>query len=305
MTLSSGGFGGLVRRRRERLGLSLREAARRIGISPSYLVAIERGRNPSTGRAPVPSPPVLAAIGRELDLELAALLDAAGAATSPSVHVLLYQAGPGHRSPLDALRRLFADRVDSWIEIADPRLPADAEPPPDVLVRRRRAGETPGTWETDRVLDGLSDLLAEVPRTATSPRLGLVFGSSSALLRSVENPSAVLESEETWEDDVRAAVGAEPAANVCVYREADIQELSSRLDPLATVLSLVETHPHVVVDDGSGALLTGAAAIETILAAARPAGVSSGTWQALARAAAAGLAREAAVGHPLPRLEEP
>jgi hypothetical protein len=39
-------------------------------------------------------------------------------------------------------------------------------------------------------------------------------------------------------------------------------------------------------------LVTGAVAIESIVEAARPAGVSSDTWESLARAAAAGLARE-------------
>jgi hypothetical protein len=130
-----------------------------------------------------------------------------------------------------------------------------------------------------------------------TPRLGIIFGASSAALRSIENPTTLLESERTWEHDVaaefRAALGVEPAANLCVYREADIQELARGLDPLATVLSLVQTHPHVAVEEGSGALTTGPAAIETIVGEARPAGVSSDTWQLLARAAGVGLARAA------------
>jgi len=307
-------LGGLLRRRREQLGLSMREGARRIGISPSYLVALEQGRNPSTGRAPVPSARILAAIGRVLDIELATLLDASGATTSSSAHLLLYQTGTGHQSPLEAARRFFAGQVDAWIEIVDPRSSEDAESPPDdVLVRKRqplsRARSGSHVFETPRVLAALSDVLAEAPRSGPRPRLGIVFGANSALLRSIENPPALLESETTWEYDVgaefRAAHGIEPAANVCVYREADIQELAARLDPLATVLSLVRTHPHVAVQDGSGALTTGAAAIETIVAAARPAGVSSETWESLARAAAAGLAREAATAKPLARREDP
>src|SRR5919197_6535256 len=90
------GLGGILRRPREQLGLSTREAARRIGISPSYLVALEQGRNPSTGRPPVPSPPILAAIGRVLEIELATLLDASGVPTSTSSHLLLYQTGGEH-----------------------------------------------------------------------------------------------------------------------------------------------------------------------------------------------------------------
>jgi transcriptional regulator with XRE-family HTH domain len=306
-------LGGILRRRREQLDLSMREAARRIGISPSYLVALEQGRNPSTGRAPVPSPPILAAIGRAFDIELATLLDASGAPTPSSAHLLLYQTGTGHHSPLEAARRLFAGQVDAWIEIVDPRGSDDARSlPADILVRRRRplisARSGSPVFETPRALAALSDVLAEAPRLDPRPRIGIVFGANSAVLRSIENPPALLESEATWEHDVgvefRAALGVEPAANVCVYREADIQELDPRLDPLPTVLSLIQTHPHVAVQDNSGAVTTGPAAIETILAAARPAGVSSETWESLARAAAVGLVREAATAHPLARTED-
>jgi transcriptional regulator with XRE-family HTH domain len=292
-------LGGILRRRREQLGLSMREAARRIGISPSYLVALEKGRNPSTGRAPVPSPPILAAIGRALDIELATLLDASGASVSSSTHLLLYQTGTGHQSPLEAARRLFAGQVDAWIEMVDPRRSDGAvSPPGDVLVRNRwplspaRSGRR--VFKTARTLGVLSDVLADAPRSSPRLRLGIIFGASSAVLRSIENPPALLESEATWEQDVgaafRAALGVGPAANVCVYRDADIQELAPHLDPLATVLSLIQTHPHVAVQDGRG-VTAGPAAIETILAGARPAGASSETWESLARAAAAGLVR--------------
>jgi hypothetical protein len=202
---------------------------------------------------------------------------------------------------------------DAWIEIIDPRRPDDAEAlPADVLVRKRwrprRARSGSRVFETARALGVLSDALAEAPRPSPRPRLGVIFGGSSAILRSIENPSALLESERTWEHDVgaefRAALGVEPAGNVCVYREADIQELAARLDPLATVLRLIQAHPHVAVQDGSG-LTAGPAAIETILAAARPPGVSSETWESLARAAAAGLAREATNPPPLAATEGP
>jgi transcriptional regulator with XRE-family HTH domain len=312
---SPSGLGGILRRRREQLGLSMRETARRIGISPSYLVALEQGRNPSTGRAPVASPPILAAIGRVLEIELATLLDASGAPTSPSAHLLLYLTGAGKPSPLDAARRLFAGQVDAWIEIVDPRRSDDTESPPvDILLRKRGplSSAPPGSpvFETARVLAALSDVLADASRSRPPPlRLGIIFGANSAVLRSVENPQVLLGSETTWEQDVaaafQAALGVEPAANVCVYRDTDIQELAARLDPLATLLNLIQAHPQVAVQDANGTVATGPAAIETILSAARPAGVSSETWESLAHAAAAGIARAAAVAHPPAGTQDP
>lgn len=291
----------------------MRETARRIGISPSYLVALEQGRNPSTGRAPVASPPILAAIGRVLEIDLATLLDASGAPTSPSGHLLLYLAGAGSPSPLEAARGLFAGQVDAWIEIVDPRRSDDTESRPvDVLLRKRgplsSAQSGSPFFETPRVLAALSEVLADAPCSHPAPRLGIIFGANSAVLRSVENPRALLESEKTWEHDVaaefEATLGVEPFANICVYRETDIQELAARLEPLATLLNLIQAHPLVAVREPNGALTTGPAAIETILAAARPAGVSSETWESLAHAAAAGIARAAAVARPPARIAD-
>jgi transcriptional regulator with XRE-family HTH domain len=305
-TLSASTLAGILRRRRQQLGLSMREAARRIGISPSYLAALEQGRNPSTGRAPVPSPPILTTIARVLDIELATLLHASGVPMPSSVHVLLYQTGAGYQSPLGAARCLFAGRVDAWIEILDPRRPGDTKSSPnDILISSHVSLSEPRSgkhvFETTRALGALADLLAEASRSSiTRPRLGIIFGASSALLRSIENPPALLESETTWERDVaaefQAALGVEPAANICVYREADFQELAARFDPLAALLSLIQSHPHITVQSRSG-VLVGPAAIETILAAARPAGVGSETWESLARVAAAGLAHEQSTAH--------
>ncbi len=291
-------LGAIVRRRREQARLSLREAARRIGISSSYLMAIEKGRNPTTGRAPTPSPRILAAITRVLDVDMATLLAASGAAAPDSVHLLLYQTGPAPCSPIKAARAVFAGRVDAWIEIVDPDGARGDLPRPNDVVVSSRAPLGPVTagsvFEMPRVLDHLSDVLAGAARSSPPPRLGIIFGAHSRTLRSVDNPGSMIACERTWESDVgalcRATLGDAPAANVCVYREADLQELAPRLDPLGAVVDLLETHPLVAVEDGQGHVTTGPAAIEAILTGARPSGVSAKTWETLARAAAAGLA---------------
>lgn len=294
-------LGGILKRRREQLGLSTREAARRIGISASYIVALEQGHNPSTGRAPLPSVPILAAIARILDVDLTTLLEAAGSPGSAAAHLLLYQTGPGYDAPFAAARRLFAGQVDGWIEIVDPRRSGSEAPADDVLIRKRgplawaRSGSH--TFDGTRALAALSAVVSAAPRLKLRRRLGIIFGANSAALRSIDNPSALLEGERTWEHDVGTTLGvaldAEPPVSVCVYREPDIQEVAGRLDPLATVLTLVHTHRSVAVQDSSGTVTTGPAAIETILAPVRPAGVSSKTWESLTRAAALGFGREA------------
>jgi transcriptional regulator with XRE-family HTH domain len=295
------GFGGLLRTRRTTLGLSVREAGRRIGISASYLVALEQGRNPTTGRPPVPSPTVLAAIGRVLEIELSVLLDLTVTPRSESVHLLLYQAGAGQRSPLAAARQVFAE-VDAWIEIADPRrVIGEVDHSDDRVVRHDGplGGPRPAAarFDSARVLAALADLVHDASPLDPQRRLGVVFGGNSLLLRTVENPEELLESETTWERDAaarcRADLAIELFANVCVYREADIQELATRLDPLATVLRLIKAHPHVANQDDQGVVTTGPAAIETILTAARPPGTSTATWATLARAAAIGLMQDA------------
>lgn len=127
--------------------------------------------------------------------------------------------------------------------------------------------------------------------------------SSAAVLpcSAARDATTVLESEGTWEDDLAAglsaAAGAPPVVNLCVYREADLEEMAgSGLDPLAAVVGLLRTHASVVVASRGETLITGTPAIERILAPMRPAGVSTDTWESIARATAVGLAREAARG---------
>ena len=263
-----GSVGDTLRGRRLALGLSLRHVARAAGISPSYLVALEQGRNPTTGKPASPSPPVLAALGRVLGIGRSELFGLA-APPSRSPHVLLYQTGSGQVSPGAAARRLFGEAVDGWIEV--PRASAP-----------------------ERGLAELEALLADRRPAPTVPRLGLIFGADA------RPPGRVLPSliaaEPTWEADVatvcRRALGAPPVANVCVYREADVRRRADGGDPLASALELVRTHPLVAVSDSRAGVTTGAAAIERILSRLAPDETDPGTWRELAHAAAIGFAGE-------------
>src|SRR5581483_2772853 len=170
---------------------------------------------------------------------LPTVLDAVGVAEPSSGHLLLFQRGRGCRSALDPVRRAVGDRVEHWVEFVDPR-GTEPSPADDVVLRRRPAQGSMTSWETKGVLCAVSEVLCEESVSLRSRRVGVIFGASSAVLRSVENPVALIESEESWEDDVgemfRATLGSGPVVNVCVYREADIEELARRLDPLETVV---------------------------------------------------------------------
>lgn len=71
-------IGDFLRRIREEKGLSLREAAKRSGLSHSYINAVERGKHPKT-KAPIrPSPETLAGLSKAYNVPYQELMIAAG-----------------------------------------------------------------------------------------------------------------------------------------------------------------------------------------------------------------------------------
>jgi transcriptional regulator with XRE-family HTH domain len=264
----------VVRSTRVARGLSLRETARRIGISPAYLSSLEHGRNPATDRPPVPSPPVLAEIARVLDLDLE-LLFGLVATAPPSAHVLLIQLGRGRLPAVDGARRAVAADVDEWWEICELL---------DLSAGRR--------YYPAQAMQALQARLEYAPPTG-GPQ-GLIFGAAARPLARAADPSELLAAEETWEHDVARAcvehLGGAPAANVCVYREADIRALR-KVDPLIFALGLVRTHPRIAAQCDDGNVATGADATALLLEALRPDAVAAATWTQLAAAAARGLGR--------------
>ena len=64
-------FSEILRREREKRGMSLRAASAFIGISHSYLASLESGRDPRTGGELLPSAEVLNKICISYDLDIA------------------------------------------------------------------------------------------------------------------------------------------------------------------------------------------------------------------------------------------
>ncbi len=221
----------------------------------------------------MPSPPVIAALGRVLGIARSELLDLV-APPRPSPHLLLYQTGTRSQSAAHAGQYLFGDGVDGWIEVG-----------------------VPGASDPRRALAALEALLADHGDVTSAPRLGLIFGTAS---RSRDRDlRTLLEREATWESDVaglcRRLLGVEPVANICVYREEDIRRRAREPDPLTSALRLIRSHPTVAVQGSAAGVLTGPAAIETMLVGLAPAATDADTWKQLVGAAAIGLADDAGI----------
>lgn len=286
-----------IRERRHELGLSVRALAARAGVSPAYVTALERGRNPATGRPAVPSVSVLAGLAGALELDVARLLATLRLSGEPTGagHVLLYGLDGGE-SPLEASERLFGGAVDHWLCIADPRGEEPALPAGRATVRRWQLGEFP--YDGPRLVPGrlVEALEAEVRELAPAHagrRVGLLIADCSAVMRRVQNAEAEVALERRWDAEVRR-IWAEhlhvpPAVDVCAYLHADVEALGLSIDQLATALELVRRHDRVILLDRGGTV-AGRSAIRRILERVRPAGVAAGAWRELVSAAAAGLA---------------
>ncbi|MCL4289890.1 MAG: helix-turn-helix domain-containing protein [Thermoleophilia bacterium] len=295
-TVSLEAFGHDVRDRRRELGLSVRALAARAGVSPAYVTAIERGRNPATGRPAVPSVAVLVGLAAALELEVARLLDSLRLpGTRAAGHVLLYSCDD-RACPLGASENLFGDRVDHWLCIADPRGDQPALPGGRATVRRWQLGEFP--YDGPRLVPGqlvsaLELEARELARAHAGHRVGLLIADCSAVMRRVQNAEAEVALERRWDAEVHR-IWAEhlhgpPAVDVCFYRHADVEALGLSIDQLATALELVRQHDLVILLDGDDTV-TGPPAVRRILERARPVGVGAGPWRELVSAAAAGLA---------------
>ncbi len=290
-------FGHDVRDRRRELGLSVRALAARAGVSPAYVSAIERGRNPATGRPAVPSVAVLVGLAAALELGVARLLDSLRLpGTSAAGHVLLYSFDD-RACPLEASEGLFGDRVDHWLCIADPRGEEPALPGGRATVRQWQLGKFPYDGPRlvpDQLVAALELEVRELARVHAGRRVGLLIADCSAVMRRVQNAEAEVALERRWDSEVHR-IWAEhlhcpPAVDVCAYRHADVEALGLSIDQLATALELVRQHDLVILLGGDGPL-TGLPAIRRILERARPPGVGAGAWRELAAAAAPGLAR--------------
>lgn len=294
-------LGREIRDRRNELRLSIRALAQRAGLSPAYISAIETGRNPSTGRPPVPSVHVVAKLAVALQLDVQRLIHAVGGEpSSPVEHVLLYCVDAPRESLLPAIDRLYGETVDHWLYIADPRHGGTELGGQRSTICRWSLGAYPySTSQLDPgdLVGALEGEVSGLAEAHAGRRVGLVIADCSAVMRYVQNAAVEVELEHTWHEHVgriwRRHLHGPPAIDICAYRHDDIDALGVTIDQLATALELVTSHEQVIVLTGDDDVTAGAPAIRRILQQVRPPGISTTAWHELTDAASEALAARA------------
>lgn len=292
-------LGRRIRDRRRAMKMSIRALAGGADVSPSYLSAIETGRNATTGRPPEPSLMVMARLARQLEIPIAELASAneARGACAAHGHVLCYALGP-RDGGLPEVRAMFDQHVDIWLYIADPRDdPATLPRAPNIIAWRWPFGAHPYPDKflaPSRITAALGRETRRHRARLRDRRVGVMIADCSAVMKWVVNPESEIDFEPRWAEGAAAAIeaasGRTAAANVCVYRHQDILALAGRVDALDAILRLIGAHTSAVVSDVAGRIKTGRAALRSALDECRPAGISAATWRALTAAAAGGLA---------------
>ncbi len=280
----------------------MRAVAAAATISPSYLAAIEGGRNPTTGRPPAPSLRVLNALAPALELDLAQLVGVpavAAAQREDRGHMLAYTLGSRPATVFPQIASLHGDRVEHWLYVDDPREPqrrqAAAEDTAAVSHVRWPFGSEPYPdrfLEPRRITQALRAQLRDLSPSLRDKRVGVAVSDCSAVMRWVENPEDEVDYEDVWDAEVATAVedtlGRAASATVCIYHHADLETLAHHLDLLAVMIKLLRTHDSVVTI-AEDELRVGSRAATAMLVNCKPPGVSTRAWGELARAAAEGL----------------
>ncbi len=283
------------------MGISVRKVAQIADVSPAYVSALELGRNSTAGRPSSPSFRVIKGLGAALELDPVRLMSelATPIGDHSGEHALLYCIGPNSMPTLGMVERLYGDRVDGWLYIADPRdstsaRQADRE---RVGVCHWRLGEFPYSEQTLVPEDVVAALEAEVSSlelAVSGDRLGIAIADCSAVMRWVQNSAAEVQLEQTWDAHVNRIwsqrFGTPPLINVCAYWHEDIETVGHAIDQVGTALELIKHHDKIIVIDEIGTESTGSPAIRRILEKAKPSGATASSWAELADVAASALA---------------
>jgi transcriptional regulator with XRE-family HTH domain len=266
-------FASIVSSRRSTLDWSMRELARRAGMSQPYVVALERGAL----NGPTPTVEVVARLAHALGIDPTDLF--AQSLRPAGRHVLLVTDGAAPPS-LDAVRRFAAPDPSGppqWVWAASSATGRRSGAGPDATIDLRRDLTDP--YDPHRIEQALDRELDAVSIDTAGHDIGFVFADTSRVMAAADEPGVLLEFERRWADVVAGCArrhGARAAWNVCVYALADLSRTS---DPAGTAVDLIRSHDDVWWRHG-GRAATGRSAVTSILRPLAPPGTTARAWRA-------------------------
>ena len=290
-------FGRQIREHRKSLRISIRKLAEDSGVSPSYVSAIECGKNPATGRPPEPSMSVVERLTKALgnpntvfNSKTSVHSSVCGSKCDQN-HSLIYRLDDNRGDLASILNNAFGNQVDQWVCIEDPRQSLSSDE--NFISWQWPFGEFPypdNFLVVERIEEALEDEIERIASQITKQNYGVVIADCSAVMRWMVNPDAEVEYEDRWiersTEIFKRLIGRAPIVNACVYSHRDLEALSNNIDVLNIILNLFSAHSHNITVDHSGKVLSGEAAVSAVLAESRPDGVSSGAWRQMSHATA-------------------
>ena len=280
------GFAQLLTHRRQQLGLTTRQLAKRANISQPYVVALERSRNGVDAKkfsamSPSPTVDMIARLATALrmnanDLFLQAVRPA-------GKHVLLFMEDDmvtsleRARTASTKSARATDKTTQEWLCAGGPIDHDTLESYNCLSINLHR--DINNAYKPKAITASLSNELSRHQANISGSDIGIVFDETSSLMNHVNNPMSIVEFEHDWKrvvTDATQAVGAHAAWNICVYR---IDNLLSLHNPAEVAQDLLRSHDNVW-SARNKSITTGNTAAKRLLSLVRPQNISAKNWSA-------------------------
>ncbi len=279
-------FAQLLTQRRQLLGLTTRQLAKRANISQPYVVALERSRNGldanRTGAmSPSPTVDMIARLATALRMSANELFSQA--VRPAGKHVLLFMEDDMMTS-LERARTAstksatLTDRTpQEWLCAGGP-IDHDTHKGHNCLsINLHR--DINNAYKPKAITASLSNELSRHQANISGSDIGIVFDETSSLMNHVNNPMSIVEFEHDWKQvvsDATQAAGAYAAWNICVYR---IDNLLRLHNPAEVAQDLLRSHDNVW-SARNKSISIGNTAAKRLLTLMRPKNVSAKGWSA-------------------------
>ena len=279
-------FAQLLTQRRQQLGLTTRQLAKRANISQPYVVALERSRNGldanRTGAmSPSPTVDMIARLATALRMSANELFSQA--VRPAGKHVLLFMEDDMMTS-LERARTAstksatLTDRTpQEWLCAGGP-IDHDTHKGHNCLsINLHR--DINNAYKPKAITASLSNELSRHQANISGSDIGIVFDETSSLMNHVNNPMSIVEFEHDWKQvvsDATQAAGAYAAWNICVYR---IDNLLRLHNPAEVAQDLLRSHDNVW-SARNKSISIGNTAAKRLLTLMRPKNVSAKGWSA-------------------------